>query len=92
VLNDAQMSQFEYPVDTFASRNLGSPFHRETRTLKQGESMRGFLVFAVPAGTRGIWIECDTTLGHAPGKSGWNGISRTPLGDLPDLTKGDAPQ
>ncbi|MFZ5816138.1 MAG: S-layer homology domain-containing protein [Bacillota bacterium] len=75
----------EYRVDEAASTALGSPFGKETVVLKQGESLRGFVVFAVPAGTRSIWMQCDSKLGLGPGKTGWNGMSRTPLGDLPAL-------
>lgn len=72
-----------YEVDAGASSALGSPFGKETVTLQQWESLRGFLVFAVPAGTKSVWMRCDSKLGLAPGKPGWNGGSRTPLGDLP---------
>jgi hypothetical protein len=61
-----------------------TPFEKTTVVLKQRESLRGFVVFAVPAGMQGLWFQCESKLGLAPGKGdGYNGASRGFLGNLP---------
>lgn len=77
----------DYQVDQQASAAMGWPFGQATVVLKQRESLRGLVVFAVPEGAQGLWIQCDSKLGLATGKPGWNGSARIPLGNLPRLTK-----
>lgn len=61
-----------------------TPFEKAAVVLKPRESLRGFVVFAVPAGMQGLWFQCESKLGLAPGKGdGYNGAIRGFLGNLP---------
>lgn len=65
-----------------------TPFEKATVVLRQRESLRGYVVFAVPAGMQGMWFQCESKLGFAPGKGdGYNGAIRGYLGNLPPAAK-----
>jgi hypothetical protein len=77
--------------DSWAKVNIetaANPFAAGTVVLKQRGSVRGLVVFAVPAGMQGMWFQCESKLGFAPGKGdGYNGASRGFLGNLPKATQ-----